>query len=167
MEKLNNSIIIRKFTTRDAEFCHRIRQEAFESTFINEIGKEAVQAGVTAFSPDRFIQMAEDSKFFIPEFAGQAAGFFIVKRMTDITAELVLIYFDIKYHKKGLGRICSRFIDDWVRDNWQEVRTIFVDTVIPKYNGDFYRKMGYLESDIVDCCFPEMTIPATRFIKRL
>ncbi|MBU2512747.1 GNAT family N-acetyltransferase [bacterium] len=158
---------IRKFSIEDAEFCHRIRCESFESNFLDEIGEEAVNAGIKAYTPDYFIQMAENNEFFISESSGQSAGFFTFKQVVKTTAELVLIYFDARYHQKGLGRLCCEFIDHWIMENWMEVRTIFVDTIIPKYNGNFYRKMGYQESRQVVCEFPKMAVSATRFEKRL
>ena len=51
---------IRVFMPSDADFCFRVRSSAFIQKFYNEIGSEAVTAGVNAFMPSDYILMAEE-----------------------------------------------------------------------------------------------------------
>lgn len=158
---------IRPFASDDAEFCCDVRREAFNRKFFDEIGPEAVTAGAEAYTPDNFIGMAAAAPIFIVEENDRRIGFFTFRRVDETTAELHLIYLDLKHLGKGVGSTCVRFIEDWIADRWKEVDTFFVDTVIPEYNGPFYRKMGFAPEGTVPCQFPGMTIPALRLSKRL
>ena len=158
---------IRKFKKSDAEFCFRTRCSAFIQKFYNEIGAEAVTAGVNAFMPDDYIRMSNEMEFFIAEEGTERKGFFMVKRIDRNTAEVPLIYFDLKCLGMGYGSRCIKYIEGWISSNWSEVSRIIIDTIIPKYNGEFYKKMGYgIEGDIV-YIFPEKELKAIRFFKRL
>ena len=94
-------------------------------------------------------------------------GFFIIRRHSLKTAELVLLYIDLLCLGKGLGGICCSFIDNWIKQYWNEVEIIYVDTIIPKYNSEFYQKMGYIQTGIVSCEFPGKSVPAVRLEKIL
>ncbi len=88
-------------------------------------------------------------------------------RIDDKTVEIPLIYFDLKYIGKGYGSETMRFVEEWIRENWPAVKKIFLDTIIPKYNGGFYNKIGYKELGESKCIFPGKEVSATRFEKKL
>ncbi len=48
----------------------------------------------------------------------------------------------LPYVCKGYVSKTMRFVEDWLRENWWEIKRIFLDTIIPEYNGRFYEKMG-------------------------
>jgi len=158
---------IRRFRPDDAVFCFKTRTASFVSKFYDEIGPEAVTAAVNAYMPEDYIRMAEKVAFFIVEEKGRRVGFFTVKQIDASTAELPLIYLDLRHLGKGIGTKCIRFMEDWIQSHWKEVDTFFVDTVIPEYNGAFYQKMGFIPQGSVACEFPDLTIDALRLSKRL
>ena len=158
---------IRPFQSDDAEFCFKIRASAFIHEFYDEIGPEAVAAGVNAYMPGDYIRMAQRVAFFIIEEDNRRIGFFTVKRVNETTAELPLIYLDLNHLGKGIGSQCIRFMEEWILSHWTEVDTFFVDTVIPEYNGAFYQKMGFAPEGEVACHFPDLTVSALRLSKRL
>ena len=160
-------ISVRRFRETDAHFCFQIRADAFQKLFINEIGEEAAVAGINAYQPSDFIRFARDTEIFIVEVEGQSAGFFIIRRMTPQIAELVLIYLDSRFISLGLGKYCCLYLERWIAEHWKEVVEIYVDTVIPKYNGMFYERLGYQRSETVSCRFPGLTIAAVRFVKNI
>ncbi len=164
---MENNLNIRRFNDDDAFFCYQTRKQAFLNVFVEEIGKKAAQAGADAYQPDDYIRIAGESEFFIAEYHSNSVGFFIIIRIDDLTAELKLIYFDLMSVKQGFGRQCSAYIDKWVMNQWPEVDRIYVDTIIPKYNTGFYNKIGYTESGLTTCEFPDASIEAVRFEKRL
>ena len=158
---------IRLFKPDDATFCFRIRTAAFILKFYEEIGPEAVTAGVNAYTPEDYIEMAKAGPFFIIEENHRRIGFFTIKRNDETTAELPLIYLDLNYLGKGIGSKCVRFMEDWIASNWKEVTTFIVDTIIPEYNGTFYRKMGFVSQGTVTCDLPDMKITALRLSKKM
>ena len=58
-----------------------------------------------------------------------------------------------------------RFIENWVIKNWDSVKRIFLDTIIPKYNGGFYERMGYKNIGSSSCNFFNKYIEAIRYEK--
>lgn len=161
------NISIRPFEKTDAGFCYRIRRRAFLNLFGQEIGKEAAEAGAEAYSPGNFIEFAKDNPFFLIELNENPVGFLIIKRVNLNTARLFLIYIDENHLGKGIGKKGYLHAEQWIRIHWRSVNTIFVDTVIPDYNGRFYEKMGFSPAEETTCTFPGKTIRAVRFKKQL
>ena len=108
MTELKDRIRLRRFETRDAEICFRIRSEAFIQKFYGELGPRATSAGVNAFLPDDFIRMAQSMPFFIAEDSGGIIGFVTIERKDTDVAELPLIYIDLKHLGKKIGRAFIR-----------------------------------------------------------
>lgn len=158
---------VRRFTTADAEFCCKVRNSAYIVEFYQELGPHAVAAGVNAYTPADYARMSDEGEVFIVEVGEHPVGFFTLKRASRTRAELPLIYLDLGHMNKGIGRQCIRYIEDWIRSNWSEVSTLFVDTIIPNYNGEFYRKAGFRQVGETVCEFPEQSVPAIRFEKQL
>jgi GNAT superfamily N-acetyltransferase len=127
----------RPFIPEDAEFCFRVRSNAFIQKFYGELTPEEVYAGVNAYLPDDYTRMAENTPIFIVEESGAPVGFFLLVRVDPATAELTQLYIDPVYFAKGIGSACIRFMEKWLLSNWTGVDTIIVDTVIPKYNRGF------------------------------
>jgi GNAT superfamily N-acetyltransferase len=167
MQTKENHFRIRRFRNDDAHFCYQIRKQAFRTIFVDEVGESAAKAGSVAFQPEDYIRIAKESAFFIAESGFQSVGFFIIKKIDHFAGQLYLIYFDQKALKRGFGKKCMQFIDDWVRANWPEVQTVHVDTIIPLYNSAFYRKMGYEEVESTTCSFPGIAVNAVRLQKHL
>lgn len=167
MSHTPSSICIRKFRPQDAGFCYQLRKDAFLKIFITEIGEEAAQAGANAYQPADFILITQKKHCFILEKKSEKLGFFIISFVDTETAELFLIYLEDDQRGQGLGKLCMDFIDDWVISQCPTIRTIFVDTVIPEYNGGFYQRMGYQKLTKTECRFPNRNIPAIRYQKNL
>lgn len=158
---------IRPFRDSDADTVFRLRAEAFVTQFFEELGPERCAAGVNAYMPSDYLRMATEMKFFIAEDTGIPLGFYTIKRIDESTAELLFIYVSTKYLRQGIGSRMIRHSEEWIRSNWPGVGTYLVDTGIPKYNGDFYRRMGFTDAGASACPFPNLPIPALRLSKRL
>jgi len=158
---------IRKFTPDDAEFCFKVRSSAYIAKFYKELGPAAVAACVNAYMPADYVRMSEETEVFVVEDEAVPLGFFTIKRVDRNTAELPLIYLDLGHIGQGIGAWCIGYIEDWIRANWREVRTLVVDTIIPRYNGGFYQKVGFRRVAETFCEFPDQRVPAIRFEKRL
>ena len=158
---------IRPFRVQDAENCFKIRSEAFIRRFYDELGARATSAGVNAFMPNDYVRMAQAAPFFVAEDSSGIIGFFTIERKDTLVAEIPLIYIDLNQLGKKIGKTLIEYIEQWVSDNWPEVSTLIVDTVIPKYNSGFYKKAGFIPAGDVSSEFPDMQVPALRLKKRL
>jgi len=110
------------------------------------------------------------SRAFIQKFYGQDGtpiGFFNLKQMDQSTAELPLIYLDLDHLGRGIGAACLDYIEKWLLENWSEVNTLIVDTIIPKYNCGFYLKVGFEPRESTYCEFSGQKIKALRLVKKL
>lgn len=158
---------IRRFTPDDAAFCFKIRAAAFIQKFYGELNPTQVSACVTAYLPQDYVAMAADDPFFIVEKRGSPVGFFTLHKLDQATAEIGLVYFDLNCIGRGLGAECVRYIEKWIADTWSSVTTLIVDTVIPKNNGGFYRRVGFEPEKEVKCEFAGHRMKALRFKKNL
>ncbi len=158
---------VRRFKREDAEFCFKVRANVFIRKFYDEIGPEAVVAGINAYMPEDYIRKAEEVAFFIIEERDHLIGFFTIKQVDRTTAELHLIYLDLDFLGKGIGAQCVRFMEDWILSNWKGVNTFIVNTIIPENNGAFYEKMGFIPVEEVFCAFPDLAVEALRLKKQL
>jgi GNAT superfamily N-acetyltransferase len=158
---------VRRFTADDAEFCCRVRNRAYIVEFRQELSPHTVAAAVNAYLPADYVRMSEEAEVFVVEDGGAAVGFFTLKRTSRCRAELPLIYLHHEHMGRGIGTRCLAYIQDWIRSNWPEVSVLFVDTIIPNYNGGFYRKVGFEQVGETVCDFPNESAPAIRFEKRL
>jgi len=157
----------RRFKPQDAAFCFKVRSQAFIQKFYGELEPEAVTAGVNAYLPDDYIQMAKQMPFFLVEEGSVPLGFFVVKRTNHSTAELHLIYIDLNHIGVGIGKSCIRFIENWLSANWPEIHTLTVDTVIPEYNSGFYRNLGFIPIEDTLCDFSGLKVNALRLGKKI
>ena len=157
----------RKFESRDAAFCFKVRSNAFIQKFYGELTPVEVAAGVNSYLPDDYIRMSEEMHFFIVEDGDIRLGFFTITRTDERRAELALIYLDLKHLGKGVGKSCIQFIEKWLVSNWPEVETLIVDTVIPKYNSAFYKSMGFIPDEPVFCELSGLKIKALRLRKKI
>jgi len=167
MDKIIESIHLRYFKSRDAEICFKIRSAAFIQKFHQELGARATAAGVNTFMPDDYVRMAETAPFFVAEDSGRVIGFCTIERKDTRVAEIPLIYIELNQLGKQIGQILIEYIEQWVTANWPEVTTLMVDTVIPKYNGGFYKKVGFIPAGDAICTFAELQVRALRFEKKL
>jgi GNAT superfamily N-acetyltransferase len=158
---------IRRFEPEDSTFCFRTRCAAFIQKFYEEIGPEAVSAGVNAYMPDDYIQMSSIIEIFIIEEKQERKGFFAIKRTDAITAEIPFIYIDLKFLDRGYGSKTIQYIEKWIESNWPKVEKIFLNTIIPKYNGGFYKKMGFKLVGKSCCIYGERSVKAKRFEKQI
>lgn len=117
--------------------------------------------------PNDYIRMAENMPFFIVEQNCTSIGFFALKRKDSSTVELPLIYLNLDSIGQGIGSLCIDYIERWVSSNWREVSTLIVDTVIPKYNSGFYKKVGFIPSEDTFCEFLGQRVKALRLIKKI
>ena len=158
---------VRPFQKSDAVFCFRLRSSAFIEEFYGELTPQEVSAAVNSYMPEDYIRMAQETPFFIVEQNGVAVGFFNLKRKDKSTAELPLIYLALDCLGKGLGSACIDYIEKWLSANWTEVETLIVDTVIPKYNSGFYKKVGFKPSVSTYCEFLGQKLRALRLVQKL
>jgi GNAT superfamily N-acetyltransferase len=158
-------MVIREFQGTDADFCFKTRTSAFIINFYDEIGAEAVSLGINSILPADYIRLSTYMKIFIVEDSAERIGFFTIKRIDNDVAEIPLIYFVQNGIGKGFGRKSIEYIEEWICTNWKGVKKIFLDTIIPKYNGGFYRKMNYQETGESVCVFSGKEVKARRFEK--
>ena len=104
---------------------------------------------------------------FIVEDEDVSLGFFAVKRVDNLTAELLLIYIDLNYLGRGIGKSCIQFIEKWLLTNWPEIRSLIVDTVIPEYNREFYQSLGFSPDGETFCDFAGEKVKALRLRKKI
>jgi GNAT superfamily N-acetyltransferase len=158
---------IRPFQPDDAESCFRLRSNAFIQKFCGELTPEEIAAAVNAYMPNDFILMAQKNPCFIVEENGNPIGFFNLKRKDNITAEIPLIYLDLDRLGAGFGTACIDYMEKWLLENWLEVKTLVVDTVIPKYNSGFYKNVGFKPSESTYCVFLGRKLKALRLVKKI
>ena len=157
----------RSFQPDDAVFCFRLRSNAAIRKFYGELTGEEVAATVNAYMPYDYIRMARDIPIFIVEKDDSAIAFFSLKRMDERTAELPMIYIDLDCLGAGIGTACVDYMENWLMENWPEVDTLIVDTVIPKYNSGFYKKAGFEPAEFTYCELYDRKIKALRLIKKI
>ncbi len=156
---------MRPFRPEDAAFCFRVRARAFIVDFIDEVGPEIAALCVNAYMPADYVRMTQDREVFVVECDGERAGFFTLKKRGADRAELVLIYIDHRQRGKGIGSWCLGEIESWIRDNWPEVNTLYLDTIIPASSGGFYRRQGFAEVGKDTSSFGDVDVPCARFAK--
>ena len=157
----------RRFESRDAEFCFKVRSAAFILKFYGELSPEEVAAGVNAYMPHDYSLMAAQMPLFIVEDKGSPLGFFAIKQKDNLTAELLLVYIDLNHLGHGIGRSCIRFIEKWLPANWPEITSLIVDTVIPEYNHKFYQSLGFSRDGETVCDFAGVKVRALRLRKKI
>ena len=157
----------RRFESRDADFCFKVRSAAFIQKFYGELSPEEVAAGVNAYMPHDYCSMASQMPLFIVEDQGTPLGFFAIKQKDNLTAELLLIYIDLNHLGQGIGKSCIQFIEKWLPANWPEITSLIVDTVIPEYNRQFYQKLGFSPDGETFCDFAGTKVKALRLYKKL
>ena len=158
---------VRTFTPDDAETCFKLRSNAFIQLFHEELSPQDIACAVLAYLPSDYIRMAEERPFFIVEEGDRVVGFFSLMRPAPETAEFPQLYFDLDRLGKGLGSACIDFMERWLSSNWPEVATLVVRTVIPKYNGEFYEKAGFIPEEDTYCEFLGNRIKALKLSKLL
>lgn len=119
------------------------RSAAFIKLFYVEIGVDIVTLCVNTYMPCDYIKMYDEMEIFIVENDNLPVGFLNIKRTDKTHIEIPLKYFDLKHSGKGIGMISIKFIENWIVTNWKEVDILWLGTIIPKYNGDFYNKVGF------------------------
>ncbi len=157
----------RRFKPKDAAFCFNVRSHAFIQKFYGELNPAEVAAGVNAYLPKDFIQMAKQMPFFLVEEDGAPLGFFVIKRKDDSTVELFLIYIDLNHLGLGIGKSCIRFIEKWLSANLPETQNLIVDTVIPEYNSGFYQDLGFIPTAETSCDLSGLKVKALRMCKKI
>lgn len=158
---------VRPFQGSDAVFCFRLRSSAFILKFYGELTPQEVCAAVNAYMPEDYIRMARETAFFMVERNGVATGFFNLKRKSKTVTELCLIYVELDHLGEGHGSACIRYIENWLSQNWPEVNTLIVDTIIPKYNSGFYKKVGFAPRESTYCEFLGQKLKALRLVKKI
>ena len=157
----------RRFESRDADFCFKVRSAAFIQKFYGELSPEEVSAGVNAYMPHDYSLMAVEMPLFIVEDQGVPLGFFAIKQVDTITAELFLIYIDLDHLGRGIGRTIVQFIEEWLSTHWPDIASLIVDTVIPEYNRQFYQNLGFSPDGDTFCDFAGVKVKALRLCKKL
>jgi ribosomal protein S18 acetylase RimI-like enzyme len=160
-------IEIRDFRSPDAEACFRIRTEALIKLFYDEIGPDAVVAGINAYLPEKYIRMAETMPISVAVDGEAQIGFIASRFLEHNTIEILFLYIDLDYLRKGIGTQLVRYLESRVRKRHPEIERIIVDTAVPKYNQQFYEKIGYVEVGQSECQYPACSIKAVRLMKKL
>ncbi|UCD31719.1 MAG: GNAT family N-acetyltransferase [Desulfobacterales bacterium] len=158
---------IRQFKPDDAESCFRLRSNAFIQKFHHELSPQDIAFAVNAYMPDDYIRMAKEMPFFIVEHSDKIIGFFNLKQKDTTTAELQQIYIALDTLGKGIGSACIEYMEQWLSSNWKDVCTLIVETIIPQYNSEFYKKVGFEPIGDTFCEFLGHKIKALRLAKNL
>jgi len=161
------SIQIRKFIPSDAEACFRIRTEAFIKLFYDEIGPDAVTAGINAYMPDKYVHLAETIPIFVALDGNTPIGFIASRLVERAIIEILFLYINLDYLRRGIGARLVRYLESWANKRHPEVGRIIVDTAVPQYNQKFYEKIGYSTVGKSTCQYPDDTIKAVRLMKKL
>ncbi len=159
--------LIRWFRPDDAEFCYETRRSAYSNEFTGELTEQEIAAAMSAYEPVDYIHMAERMPFFVAELHTERVGFFTLKRLDTRTAEIPLIYITLENIGTGIGTKCIAYIEQWIREHWPGINKLIVDTIIPRYNSGFYKKVGFTSEKQVCCEFKGLTVKALRLIKTL
>jgi len=162
---VNGRVKFREFRNEDAEFCFKTRSAAFIEKFYDEICPQIVSLCVNEYMPDDYIDLSKNMKIFILEDSGEKLGFVTVKRTEKEVAEIPLIYLSLDSLGKGYGQRSIEYVEEWVKNNWQDVNRLFVDTIIPNYNSGFYKKMNFIAAGESVCVFSGEKVKARRFEK--
>ncbi|MBY8982207.1 MAG: GNAT family N-acetyltransferase [Candidatus Lokiarchaeota archaeon] len=160
-------MFFREFKDKDAKFCFTTRCSSFVEKFYDEIGAKAVSTGINAYLPEDYITISKKSKIFIIEDDSKKIGFITIKKVDEKTAEIPFLYINLAYLGKGYGKKLIQFTENWVKNNWIDVITIFLDTIVQDYNGGFYRKMDYKEIGDSVCQYDDYSVKARRFEKKI
>ncbi len=161
------SFHIRPFQPRDAEYCYRLRAEAFIKIFYEEIGADAVWIGVNAYVPADFVRMAEIMPWVVAEDAGQPIGFCAIRMLDTRTAELLFLYVSLDRIGQGVGRRLVSFVEEWLAEHRPEVIALVLDTVVPNYNQVIYERMGFSAIEDGLCEYPDGSLRSVRLRKGL
>jgi len=162
-----DDISIRPFTAADAEECFRIRTKAFIIDFYPYLEPEAVASGINAYLPSNYMRMDEAMHAFVAADIGTIAGFYFLKILDRSTAELALLYVRDGYKGKGIGSLLLQHMEGLLRDRYPEIVHIVLDTIVPRYNGKFYEKMGFVPEHESTLCYPDLKVAAIRMSKEL
>ena len=160
-------MIIRPFEPEDAEFCFKARAEAYIVKFRDELEPEIIAECVNAFMPGDYVQMAGEQPFFIVTEKDERMAFFTFNQMNNRSAELPLLFVRLTHLQRGIGKLCIRFMEEWIVTHWPGTEKIIVDTIIPKYNGEFYKRVGFIPEGESYCHFPNQDVKALRLVKKL
>lgn len=158
-------MITRKFTDEDADFCFKIRSSAIIEKFYEELGPKTVALCVNAYMPIDFIKKAEKMEAFIFEDEGERVGYMVLDRLNQSDADLPFIYFDLNRIGKGYGKKAFQYAEDWIKKNWPEVSTLYVETIIPQNTTGFYKKMNLEKSEETFFTISGQKIKSVRFKK--
>ena len=158
---------VRPFRPDDAETCFKFRSNAFIQLFHEELTPRDIACSVLAYLPSDYIRMAEERPFFVVEEGDRIIGFFSLVRIDAETAEFPQLYFDLDRIGKGFGSACIDYMERWLSSNWPEVAKLVVRTVIPKFNGKFYEKAGFVPEENTYCEFLGNKIHALKLMKLL
>jgi GNAT superfamily N-acetyltransferase len=176
------SVKLRPFRPTDADICFRLRADAYVNEFYDELGAEAVVAAIAAFLPQDYVNMAQSGAIRVAacaqsetatapdkaaEHAAEVVGFCVVRRPTEETGEVFLIYVRSDFQRRGIGRLLLRWAEEWLRRELPGLEEIVIDTVIPNYNQRFYERMGYAVRSRGPHAFPGRTVEAVRLVKQI
>ena len=161
------SLKIKPFETSDAQVCRSLRSKAFEELFSKEIGQDAARSGIETYAPEDIVLLAENNPFFVAEAQSEIVGFIGSKIHDESTIEILFLYVDLNFLRKGIGSGLLHHFEEYVIKNLPNIKTIIVDTVIPRYNQKFYEKMGYVKAGNSFCSYPSGKVRAVRLEKLL
>lgn len=167
MSDVEQPITVRPFEPGDAEFCFKVRSEAFVRVFYDEVGPEVVAAGVNAHMPADYEWMAETMHCFIAEVASEPVGFCTVRILDDNTAELLFLYVELEHVNTGIGSYLERHAEDWLAASHPEITELIVDTIIPRYNRAFYERTGFIFVEEKTYSYPGKKVRAVRLAKKI
>ena len=167
MPGVEQTITVRPFSAGDAEFCFKIRSEAFVRVFYDEVGPVVAAAGVNAHMPGDYEWMAETMHCFIAEVANEPVGFCTVRIVDETTAELLFLYVELERVNTGIGSHLERYAEDWLAANYAGIKELIVDTIIPRYNRAFYEKIGFVYVEDRTYSYPGIKVRAVRLAKQI
>ena len=160
-------MIIRDFNPIDAEACLQMRYDAIDIIFRGKISPEGVDAHLREYKPSDLVRISEEGKSFVADDDGSLVGFCTIYKKTPYAVDLPFVYIKLDRLKEGVGTALMNHMEKWIPGNWPEVVCVEVKTVIPEYNGRFYKQLGYKEAGPCEIVFKDGTVPAVKYVKNI
>jgi GNAT superfamily N-acetyltransferase len=158
---------IRDYRPPDGTACHELRRGAFLGVFSDLLPESAVQAGAESYSAAAFTERIGAMETFVVLVGDLVGGFCTIRVSSPTRAELLYLYVSPDHRGSGVGSQLVRHSERRALSAHPEIKTIFLDTVVPEYNQLFWEKMGYRPEGESVCEYPTGTIVAVRLEKKI
>lgn len=122
-------------TTNDAKEMHRIHTSAVNTTCKDFYTKKQIKAWLEGRSPEGYYEGINNGEMYVTEDEGKIVGF-----GHAVQGEVVAVYVDPTFHKKGIGKLLLDYGLIIAAKNHKKV------TVKSTINAEsFYKKHGFVK----------------------